>query len=305
MARLDSDVPHPAPANASASASGIFASVIAAGRSHAARVATLGGVKVRTLSSLVLALPVILAVWFGSPWFEAMVVLCALVLAREWSRLCAGVVFAPACLVFVLGCAGVIALYALDQIAVAAVVGIVVVVTVFLAAERRGGWLAAGVAYIVAPGVALLYLRTTPVDGQIVVLWLLLVVWASDVGAYAIGRSIGGPRLAPRISPNKTWTGLVGGLGFSAATGVIAAILLTGGGETWWLSALAGLGLGAAAQAGDLAESACKRRFGVKDVGGLIPGHGGLLDRIDGLMTASVAAALIVVLAGGSMAPWL
>ncbi len=120
--------------------------------------------------------------------------------------------------------------------------------------------------------------------GAFLTLFTLAVVWSSDVGAYLAGRLLGGPRLAPAISPGKTWSGAVGGL-VAAMTGGVASI-----GDGWSILPLAAV-MGVASQLGDLGESALKRHYGVKDSGRLIPGHGGLLDRLDGLMAASLVVA--------------
>src|SRR5215468_347717 len=126
-----------------------------------------------------------------------------------------------------------------------------------------------------SPGAPVYRLRVVPDDGRVAVFWLLGIVWATDIGAYAAGRALGGPRLAPRVSPNKTWAGLAGGVVGAALAG--AAVAAAGSAPVGGL-ALAGGVLAVVAQAGDLGESLAKRRFGVKDTGTLIPGHGGLLD---------------------------
>ena len=160
----------------------------------------------------------------------------------------------------------------------------------------RGGKLASfafGAVYVLAPLVALVWLRADPVYGRAVLFWLLAVVWATDIGAYFTGRAIGGPKIAPRFSPKKTWAGLGGGVAAAAAVGAATTAFL-GEGAAWKLALLSG-SLAVVAQIGDFTESALKRRAGVKDSGTLIPGHGGMLDRIDGLVFAAVAAALIAV----------
>ena len=122
------------------------------------------------------------------------------------------------------------------------------------------------------------------------IFFILIVVWCSDIGAYAVGRLVGGRRLAPSISPGKTWSGAVGGLAAAVVGGmIIAGLNVTAG----ILAAV----LGIASQLGDLGESALKRQYNVKDSGRLIPGHGGMLDRLDGLMAASLAAWLAMILA--------
>lgn len=155
--------------------------------------------------------------------------------------------------------------------------------------------------YGMAAIVALLWLRHQPDFGRETVFWILLSVWATDIGAYFLGSLAGGARLAPTISPGKTWSGLVGGMCFSAVASA-ACGLAFGRGDTIVL-ALVGVGIAAIAQAGDLLESAAKRRVGLKDSGHVIPGHGGLLDRIDGLIAALVVIALVRLIAGGAW-PW-
>lgn len=154
--------------------------------------------------------------------------------------------------------------------------------------------------YLILPLVAVLWLRLDPAYGRVAIFWLLLVVWATDIFAYFAGRGIGGPKLAPRLSPKKTWAGLVGGMFGAAVVGAAAAIWLDLGSPA--LLALVSAALAVVAQAGDILESALKRRAGVKDSGKLIPGHGGILDRVDGLVTAAIAAALIALL-HGSLSP--
>jgi phosphatidate cytidylyltransferase len=155
--------------------------------------------------------------------------------------------------------------------------------------------------YSIAAVLALLWLRHQPAYGRETILWLLICVWATDIGAYFVGSYAGGAKLAPSISPSKTWSGLVGG---ASATAVVSALfgLAIDAGQTLTL-ALTGVGIALVAQAGDLLESAQKRRAGVKDSGRLIPGHGGILDRIDGLIAALVFIAAIRFATGGEW-PW-
>ena len=148
-----------------------------------------------------------------------------------------------------------------------------------------------GVLYTCLPVVALGWLRGDEPLGFLATLFVLLSVVVTDVGAYASGRTLGGPKLWPEVSPNKTWSGLIGGVLAAAVAGALFA-WVSGSGSAAWLASL-GLILGLVAQGGDLAESALKRHFGVKDSGDLIPGHGGVMDRMDGIVTASVIAAVI------------
>lgn len=171
--------------------------------------------------------------------------------------------------------------------------GLVIGAAFFIAAVTRKGQLAAGVVYSGLPVLALMALREHPSHGLLYTFWAMALVWVCDTGAYFAGRAIGGPKLAPLISPNKTWAGLVGGV---ACAGLFAALLVVGFGLPVVL-ALATPILAILAQLGDLFESHLKRCAGVKDSGNLLPGHGGILDRLDGLVAVAPFAALLVLVA--------
>jgi phosphatidate cytidylyltransferase len=160
---------------------------------------------------------------------------------------------------------------------------------------------ALAVIYGVAAVLALLWLRHQPNFGRETVIWIMICVWATDIGAYFVGSLAGGAKLAPGISPNKTWSGLIGGMCISAVASAACGWAFDLG-DTFSL-AVVGVGVAAVAQAGDLVESAAKRHAGVKDSGHLIPGHGGLLDRIDGLIAALVGVAVVRLAFGGGW-PW-
>jgi len=166
-----------------------------------------------------------------------------------------------------------------------------------------GLWFGLGVAYVAIPCLAIIALRADPAVGLQQILWIVALVIAADTGAYIAGRSIGGPKLAPRISPNKTWAGLGGAVVSAAIVGTIAALLLDH--PAIWALAGISAGLAVIEQAGDLAESAFKRHFGVKDASNIIPGHGGALDRVDGLVAVAAAVAGINYLTGSSVLTWL
>ena len=152
---------------------------------------------------------------------------------------------------------------------------------------------AVGIAYVGIPVLGLVWLRLQPAFGLAAVLFLFLAVWVTDIGAYAVGRTVGGPKLAPRISPGKTWSGLIGGVTLSGLTGAAFAAYV--GEASSVRLGLVAVVLGVAAQIGDLFESALKRRSGLKDSSTIIPGHGGLLDRVDGLVAAVALVTLIAV----------
>jgi phosphatidate cytidylyltransferase len=156
-------------------------------------------------------------------------------------------------------------------------------------------WSAAGVYYAGFPAIALIAIRSDPQYGFIAIMYLFIVVWCTDTGAYFAGRLIGGPKLAPGISPNKTWAGLLGGAATASLAGAVFALWF----EETSVGALAlvSLGLAIVSQVGDLGESAVKRIFGVKHSSDMIPGHGGVLDRLDGLVFAAIGAGLIAVAA--------
>ncbi|NJO67445.1 MAG: phosphatidate cytidylyltransferase [Rhodospirillales bacterium] len=253
-------------------------------------------------SALVLGPPTILCVYLGSTAFAVMVLVTMGILAWEWSRLCGAPL--PQVGGVLLGCSLIAAIVGAELGYPA--VGLLLLVAGGFAAylvAHGNGWLAAGAICLGLPGVALVWLRQDPEMGRLVVLWLVAVVWASDIGAYAVGSTVGGPKLAPRISPRKTWSGLCGAITAAAAIGAAVAVYADIG-SPLWVAVLSG-SVGLAAQGGDLAESWLKRRFGVKDVSGLIPGHGGLLDRVDALLAAALLTALIAIWGNGKIWIWL
>jgi len=164
------------------------------------------------------------------------------------------------------------------------------------------GWFpAAGIPYAGIGGLSLLWLRLQPGSGFTDTMFLVFVIWSTDVGAYVTGRIFGGPKMAPKISPGKTWSGSAGGF---IAAGLFGA-LLAGGFRGFNLAALPDACLlSVFAQAGDLLESAIKRKLGVKDSGRSIPGHGGLFDRLDGFLTAAPVAAILALGAHGGLPLW-
>ena len=182
----------------------------------------------------------------------------------------------------------------------AAYVGAVVVagiLAVAVVAPDRRFWAVIGILYALAASIASTAIRLDPVSGFAALMLVLLVVWATDIGGYFAGRLVGGPKLWPRVSPKKTWAGAIGS--FAASLGVAIGFVALDFGKAIPMLAL-GAALSVASQLGDLFESAVKRRFGVKDSSHIIPGHGGLMDRLDGFVAAVVLAALFGFLRGGA-----
>ena len=164
-------------------------------------------------------------------------------------------------------------------------------------------WLIVGLFYIGLPCLALLSLRANPLYGQEILFWLLSIVWAADTGAYIFGRLIGGFKLAPVISPNKTWSGFLGGIILASITGSLMALILKL--EATIIMLTFSAFVGALSRAGDLVESWFKRYFKVKDTGSIIPGHGGLLDRVDGLLLAASVISIIDILSQDGIFKWI
>ncbi|PKQ05860.1 MAG: phosphatidate cytidylyltransferase [Alphaproteobacteria bacterium HGW-Alphaproteobacteria-11] len=254
--------------------------------------------KTRVISAAVLAPVALGATWAGGWFFAALLAAAALVMAQELARLLYGAAVGSrdAAGLAVAGLSVIV--LATAGLPGAALAAAGAVLAFALAARSWSGrtMMPALIAYcyLVIPLVALVWLRNDPELGLAVTIWLLATVWAIDICAYFAGRFIGGPKLAPSISPKKTWAGLIGGMMGAAAVGVVTSLWIGAGSPL--LLALIGVGMTVLEQAGDFFESALKRRSGVKDSGTLIPGHGGILDRVDGLVAVAAGAALLALL---------
>jgi phosphatidate cytidylyltransferase len=249
--------------------------------------------QLRVASGLGFAVLAFAMLYWGPFPFAILLALVAGAMSWEWNRIVRGGgedAIAAVHIATTLVAAGV-AVFDQTGLALAVVAIGAIVVAALAVGSGRSGLSGVGVLYTGLPVIALIWLRSDPSLGLLAVLFVLLAVAATDTAAYFTGRTVGGPKLWPAVSPNKTWSGLAGGVTAAALTGAVFPFL-TGSGWWIWLSGL-GLVLGLVAQAGDLAESALKRHFGVKDASDLIPGHGGFMDRMDGIVTASIAAALI------------
>lgn len=264
----------------------------------------MSNLQLRVISSIVLIAAVLAVTFLGGLAFRLLSALIAAGMFYEWCtisrtataarhQIVAAVLLAVVLLALVLGysAAGVLVLLALSVLAS----------LLDSKVAGQGLWAPAGLAYAGLSGLSLAFLRDGDQAGLIAILFLFAVVWATDIFAYFVGRSLGGPKLAPSISPGKTQSGALGG----TLGGVIAGIALAAwaGLGNLPLIALIAFLLSVVAQVGDLFESWVKRRHGVKDSGNIIPGHGGVMDRVDGLVAAAFALYVIGALLGSADKP--
>lgn len=258
----------------------------------------------RVASGVVLA-PLFLAlVYWEYPFFHFLVAAIAGVMAWEFTRMDGKAGLKRRCLITAASLAAVTAI-SLDHPVLALVIIAFATITLVVAdqmAGRKGFYLVQiAVVYVALPAVSLLYVMAA--GGQLSVYWILAVVWATDIGAYAFGWIIGGPKLAPAVSPNKTWSGAIGGLVCAVAASTGLMLWAFGLPASFGLAAAAA-GISVASQLGDLFESGLKRRYQVKDSGSLIPGHGGVMDRFDGLWAGAPVVAAVCLLLEGGVQSW-
>lgn len=253
---------------------------------------------IRTLTSAILIPAILLDVWLGDIWFHLLVALLAVMVAHEWTNIVHDRSSAQFALHAAGGLCGAFLPLSAGWAPTLAVIAVISVTSAGLAVvqdRKLRIWVLSGVPYAALPAMAFVILRGESDAGMLTIMWLFAVVWAADICAYFAGRLIGGPKLAPRISPKKTWAGLwgalAGGIGLGLAVGYAV-----GSTNLLFLGALGGV-LAIVEQLGDLFESALKRYYGVKDSGRLIPGHGGVLDRVDGLVAAALFLAVVVTAA--------
>lgn len=251
--------------------------------------------KSRIISAVVLAPIVLGAVYAGAFLFALLIAIATSIMAWEWQRLCTHGSFGAAGTLFASVAVAAVALTSLGFITAAFALVALGAIILGIWAKRTPGndwfWIACGVVAVGLTGIALIWVRNDA-NGLLVTIWFLLAVWSTDIVAFFSGRAIGGPRLAPSISPGKTWAGLAGGV-LGAVIWSICWGLWTEAGQPGTLAAL-GVATAISAQLGDLGVSMVKRRFGAKDASRLIPGHGGLLDRVDGIIGAVPIAAVFV-----------
>lgn len=263
------------------------------------------GLGTRVLSAAILGVVVVAVVYMGGLVFSAVIILFAIIMVYEWNQICENGRFGPVgllhtvfiCAALVFASAGMVL-----EAAGVALAGLAAAAALAVYLGRPIVWPVLGILYVAIPCISVVWLRVYGNQGLTIVFWSFAVVWATDIGAYGFGKIIGGPRLAPRISPKKTWAGLAGGTLCGTVAGGAVAVL-TGLATVEIMMALSFI-LTFAAHLGDLAESALKRRFDVKDSSNLIPGHGGLLDRVDGLVLVWPVMVALQTLHGGVLLPW-
>ncbi len=252
---------------------------------------------IRVATAAIIAPLGLWAVYSGGLGLTLATAACGIVAAFEWTRMAAQteIAWVRRLQYAVLGlCAAgavLVAPHGLEAVALVSLLGCATASGLALAGRGSVSSMAFGAIYTSLPFGCFVWIRELAPQGQWLLVAVLAIVWTTDIGAYFAGRGFGGPLLSPRDSPNKTWTGAIGALVCAGLAGAAAA--RAGGGDFGhWL--LFGLMISVVAQLGDLLESRFKRLYGVKDTSGFVPGHGGVLDRLDGLMAAAVAAALIV-----------
>jgi phosphatidate cytidylyltransferase len=259
-----------------------------------------GELAARLVSAIVMAALAIAAVVVGGWPFVLFWAVAAIGVFWEWSAMTAGGVLGVRAVgIAALAAAALAGGFGQVYFALTALAAGAVGVTAAACSHRV--WQTAGVVYAGVVLLAPVVLRRDPVFGLIAILFLFAVVWSTDILGYFVGRALGGPRLAPPVSPNKTWSGACGGALGAILAGV--SVMFVVGDMAILPTAAAALALSVASQAGDLFESAVKRRFGVKDTSHVIPGHGGLMDRLDGFIAAGGVAAMVGVMRGGLDGP--
>lgn len=264
----------------------------------------LSNLVLRVISAAVLLPLAVAMAWLGGWMFAVFLALCAAAMGWEVAAMARATPSVRAAVILAAALGPLILVYAGPRAALAWIgIGVALVAIAGAVSNRSDTPLLVGAAaYVACAMVAVTWLRQAPEAGLPTVLWIVAIVVATDVGAYFVGRGIGGPKLAPRISPSKTWAGLIGGVVCAALASWGVPWLVGEGGSLWTVAF--GAVLAVVAQCGDLLESALKRHFGVKDSGSLIPGHGGVLDRLDGFLSVAPVVVLVTWGVAGSPLRW-
>ena len=253
-----------------------------------------GDLWLRGLSAVFLIPSVLADVVYGGVWFTVFAALLGVLMAQEWTNIAhkensaqfalhVAAVICGAILPFEVGINNtLISILIISALSIA---------VAYFQNPKNPMWAYLGVPYVALPTLAFVLLRTDPVWGVWAIIWVMVIVWSADTLAYFAGRIIGGPKLAPSISPKKTWAGLAGAIvGSAFASAILTAFVAPS--SFWPLLLIAGL-FAIVEQGGDLFESSLKRHYGLKDSGRLIPGHGGVIDRVDGLTIVAICAGLV------------
>ncbi|WP_182419397.1 CDP-archaeol synthase [Bartonella sp. HY038] len=270
----------------------------------------MSNLQTRIITAIIFALITLVVTFLGGVWFSVFAFVIGFAVLYEWQTISKvkqnnlttmlGWLFYS--IIFIL------VLFKFDISYIFSATILFAIVLAF-ASRQNAGWVAGGFLYGLVPALALTLLRGDEQMGFGAIIFLFAIVWGTDIAAYFNGRALAGPKLAPRFSPNKTWSGAVGGAAIGVAGGVLVVLLLIKNSlvvniapTDFWVPLLA-LMLSIASQAGDIGESWVKRYFGVKDSSNLLPGHGGFMDRVDGLVAAAVLLYIIAALFADPRAP--
>lgn len=256
------------------------------------------GLMLRIVSALVMLPIAIFIILLGGVAYNVFVILLTVLILYEWNGICEDKAFNAAfvfqVIIVLLLVYSMIRAEYFDIYIYLVPAGLLVAACIYFKMKLHFALL--GLAYALLPALSLILLRQN--IGGLIVLWMMIIVWSMDTGAYFAGKNIGGPKMAPRISPNKTWAGLIGGTITAVILGLVAAHYF-GLGDNLIILILPAAALAIWSQIGDLMESALKRHFNVKDSGAIIPGHGGIMDRVDGVVFAAPAVVIFLYLFGG------
>lgn len=252
--------------------------------------------KLRIISGIVMAVVILTATWYGGIMFRTIAGLLSLLIYYEWSTITKLSDTKPTGYAWGWFSVAVMSgntIFGESSLDLPLLSGFAITAALFPILRGPNWWLVGGIVYSALSGISLAAIRGEESTGLVAMLFVFAIVWATDILAYFVGRAIGGPKLAPSISPGKTWSGAAGGTFFGLVAG--GAVALSYHGSISLTVLLLALALSIFSQIGDLFESFIKRRFGVKDSSNLIPGHGGFMDRVDGLVFACFTVFLIAV----------